>query len=116
MLQARSNMWLYFESEPLACCETCRRVLYDLAVWMRRGSPANAAALPPNSLSPRLLSAFVRPPGIAGFALSRAWIEEGAAADAPYAQVRSSAVRTRPGSPSGDLSSPIIGHLRRALP
>ena len=116
MLPACSNAWLYFESEPLACCETCRRVLYGLVVRMRHGPPACAAALPSNGLSPCLPRASVRRPRIAGFALSRAWIKAGAAEDTPCVQVRFIAVRARPGSPSGELSSPRTIHLRCALP
>ena len=54
-----------------------------------------------------------RPPEIAG---SRVLVEAGAAICVPSGQLGSTAVRTRPGSPSGALASPKDARLERAVP
>ena len=97
-------------------CEACRCVLLARALRAHRKSPMCTAALPSSSRLPRLLSPSVCMPGSAGIAPLCAGINAGSAADARCLQLWSNAVQTRPGSPSGDLSSHRNGHVERALP
>jgi len=102
--------------------ERAAGVLRDVqarALWSRGSDAPRPAGVRrrlaierPLTVPPKGLSS-VRRPRIAGFALSRAWIKAGAAEDTPCVQVRFIAVRARPGSPSGELSSPRTIHLRR---
>ena len=112
MVPTGSNTWLYFQDEPLACCEACRCVLRARTVRMRRGSLAGATALSSNDRLPRRPSASRCTLKFAGFAPSRAQIKAGTAADVPCVCLWSIAVRMRPRSPPGATSLPRVAHLK----
>lgn len=68
MVPTGSNTWLYFQGEPLACCDACRCVVRARTVRMRRGSLSGDTALPSNGRLPHRPSASRRTLRFAGFA------------------------------------------------